>query len=86
MLYNGVFDEISYLSLPAFNKGLSTAYFSESGNTPVENELFTISVNIVVIRSEIISELVLRMLNESFAQLVLFTARTMQRISSGSFQ
>ena len=36
----------------------------------MENELFTISVNIVVIGPEIISELILRMLNGSFAQLV----------------
>ena len=56
--------------------------FYESGNTPVENELFTISVNIVVIGSEIILELILRMLNGSFTHLVLVTMRTMQIIPS----
>ena len=54
--------------------------FSVSGNTPVENELRSISLNIVVIGSGIISELILHMLNRSFAQFVLFTVRTMQRI------
>ena len=57
-------------------------YFSECGDTPVEEELLTISVNLVVIASEIISELILRMLNGSFAQMVLFTVCTIQRIST----
>ena len=48
----------------------------------MENKLFTISVNIVVIGADVISELILRMLNRSFAYLVLFTVRPMQIISS----
>ena len=48
----------------------------------MENELFTMSVIIVVIGSEIVSEVILRMLSGSFAQLVSFTVRTMHRISS----
>ena len=51
-------------------KGFNTAYFSESGNTTVVNELFTISVNIVLLGYELILELILRMLIGLFAQLV----------------
>ena len=81
VLYKGLYDEISSLFLPAFSNGFTTTYFSESGNTPVEKELFTISVNIVVIGSGINSDLILCMLNGSFAPLILFTVRTLQRIS-----
>ena len=56
--------------------------FSELVNTPVENELFAISVNIVVNASEIISELVSSMFSGTLTQLVVFTVCTMQTISS----
>ena len=85
MLYKGLYDGSSSLSLPVFNKGFATAYFSESGNKPDENKLFFISVSIAVIGSEIYSELILHMLNGSFAQMVLFTVRTRQRTSSWFF-
>ena len=86
MLYKGLYDENSSLYLPAFSNGYTAANFSVSGNTAVENELFTLSVNIVVIGSDIISELILRMLNGSFAHLVLFTVRTMQKSLPRLFQ
>ena len=81
-LYNGLYEENLSLSLPAFNNAFTAAYFYESRNTPMENELFTILVNTVVIATEIISELILRMLNGSSAQLILFTVRTIQGIYS----
>ena len=56
VLYNGLHDESSSLSLPVFIECLTTAYFFESGNTLVEKQQFTISVNIAVIGSEIISK------------------------------
>ena len=48
----------------------------------VENELFTLSVSIVVIGAESISELILRMSNGSCAQLDSSTVRSMKRIPS----
>ena len=53
-----------------------------SVSTPWEDELFTLSVNMVLIGSEIILELILCRLNVLFAQIVLFTLRTMHTIPS----
>ena len=82
VLYNGLHDESSPLCLQDFTNGFATACFPESRKTAVENELFSISVNIVVIGSETISELILRLFNGSFLKLVLFTVRNKQIIYS----
>ena len=81
MFCNGLYDESSSLSWPAFNKDFSTC-FSGYGNTPAENELYTVWVNVVLIGSETILELILRMINGSFAQFVLLTMGTMKRVVS----
>ena len=52
----------------------------------MDNELLTISVNTVVIGSEIIPVLILRRLNGSFAQIVFFTCVLCKESLPGSFQ
>ena len=75
-----------YLYFPIFQHLLYYIIVLESGITPVENELFTISVDTVVVGSGTISELNSRTLNWSFAQLVLSTVRTLKQSLPGTFQ